>query len=329
MKITILYDLPSKRFANSEFSVTEEDTEVTARIVEASLKRLGYTTVLFPITIDQPEKVKEIRADCIFNLVEWTGSDIKAAKTAFIQLENLKIPYTGCDWEGYIISAEKTLMKKKLEKTHTLTPKSIIISHNSSLTTHNLRYPLIIKLASDHCSIGLERESVVHNVEELNERVAYMQQKFHDDVLVEEFIVGREFQLTAIEKMGAIDVLPPVEITFTKPDELNFLTFGGRWDEDHPDYMMSDMVLPKHLPEEVWKTMQAEAKRIFPLFHLRDYARFDLRVRNSEVFFLEVNSNPGIDDSLECGVTLSAHTAGISFDQLIKGIIDSAMRRSI
>jgi len=333
MHISILYSLPTERLSSSEFSITDDDTIVAAKIIQKTCRRLGMQTSMFPLSVDNPEKVAEIAGDCVFNLIEWTGSDINSAKKTYEILDSMDIAYTGADWEGYVVSSEKTLMKKKFEEIDVPTPRSTILSTDGyslpQYVTGNsaLRFPLIVKLASDHCSIGLERASVVHTFEELSQRVEYMMKTFKQDVLVEEFIAGREFQVAAIERNGVVQVLPFSEIGFYKPDELNFLTFAGRWDEEHPDFKLAWMDVAQDVSTDVQQTIEREGKKIFKRLHMHDYVRFDIRVRGEEVFFLEVNANPGIDDSLECGVTLAADAAGISFDDLIGGIILSSVKR--
>lgn len=330
MNITILYSLPTNRLSNSKFSVTDDDTIEAANIIRKTCETLGMNVSMFPVAHDHPEKVLEITADCVFNLIEWTGGDILAAKKTYEYLDSMNIPYTGADWEGYVSSSEKTLMKKKFEDEGIHSPRSVLIPFSEqtpSIPPVSLSFPLIVKLASDHCSIGLERESVVYSTEELQTRVEHMMRTFQQDVLVEEFILGREFQVAALERDGEITVLPFMEIFFEKPEELNFLTFGGRWNEDHPDFQLSWSDLAEPVSTDVYKEIVDEGKRIFQLFHIHDYVRFDIRVRGNEVFFLEVNANPGIDDSLECGVTFGAHHAGISFASMIEGIVKNAIKR--
>jgi D-alanine-D-alanine ligase len=335
MNITILYSTPTKRLSNSQFSVTDEDTTVVAKIFDESLKKQGHSVSLFPLYVDSPELVKNIKSDCIVNLIEWNGADLPAAKRAYEVLDHMHIPYTGSGWEGYELSSEKVLMKKRFEEFAISTPKSFIIPHafalqNSTLqdfNTFELSFPCIVKLASDHCSIGLTRESIVEDLEGVKKQAKILMDIFHEDILVEEFIRGREFQITALEKDGKVIIPPPVEITFENPQELNFLTFGGRWVETDPDYEMAEMVLAKNIPESVIKRMEEESRKAFDSCALQDYARFDMRVRDEEVFMLEANANPGFDNTLESGVTLACHAAGIEFDELLNTIIHSAIRR--
>jgi D-alanine-D-alanine ligase len=330
MNITILYSLPTKRFKNSAFAVTDEDTEISARIIEQVCRGLGMQTTLFPLSAEYPQRILDIKADCVVNLIEWTGSDMPAAKKAYELLDSLTIPYTGADWKGYLTTSEKIFMKKRFEEDRIPTPHYVIVSRmrlfDVSQVQH-LAFPVIVKLASDHCSIGITRDSIVHTKEDLQRKVAFLIETFGQDVIIEEFIAGREFQVTALEIDGNITILPLVEICFEHPDQVNFLTFGSRWDENNPDFHLSTMSSAKHVPDAVEKSITEYGKKAFRCLGMRDYGRFDIRMRKEEVYFLEGNANPGLDDSLECGVTLAAHMAGISFSQLIQQIIHSALQR--
>jgi len=331
MNIAILYSLPTKRFERSAFSITDEDTEISAKIIEKVCRGLGMQTTLFPLSVEHPQRVLDIKADCIINLIEWTGSDMPAAKKAYELLDSLSIPYTGASWKGYLATSEKIFMKKRFEEDRIPTPHYVIVSRmrlfDVSQVQH-LAFPVIVKLASDHCSIGITRDSIVHTKEDLQRKVAFLIETFGQDVIIEEFIAGREFQVAALEIDGNITILPFVEICFENPDELDFLTFGSRWDENDPDFSLCTMSAAKNVPDIVQKSIREYGEKAFRQLDMRDYGRFDIRVRNEEIYFLEGNANPGLDDSLECGVTLAAHLGGISFPQLVLHIIHSALQRS-
>jgi D-alanine-D-alanine ligase-like ATP-grasp enzyme len=59
----------------------------------------------------------------------------------------------------------------------------------------------------------------------------------------------------------------------------------------------------------------------------RDYTRLDIRTRGNDVYILEANSNPGLGDHEEYGMTLSYKAVGMTFADIVTSILDSTMRR--
>ncbi len=73
--------------------------------------------------------------------------------------------------------------------------------------------------------------------------------------------------------------------------------------------------------------MDAVARDTFTRLSFRDYARLDIRVRDEDIFILEANSNPGLDDDPEYGITVSYKAIGMTFADFMWEIIQSCLRR--
>ncbi len=327
MKIAIIYSIPTRRALTTSYIDTDKDTELSAKEIGAALVSKGANIDLIPISEDNLESIDQISADLIFNLIEWTGLDVGLTIAAFKRLEAQNVPFTGCSLPSLIQVADKIKMKKDLDLAGLPTPIWQEFKTGNEQVSRNLKFPAITKLALEHCSIGLTRESVVENPEALKKITKKFINEFKQTVFAEEFISGREFQITIIEDEKGIRVLPPAEIIFKNPGELTFLTYKSRWDETHDDYKTSTVGLADLTPDfkNKLESLSLEAYRVFGC---RDYGRIDIRTRDTDIFILEVNPNPGLGEDEEYGMTVSYRAANLIFADFIWKIVESCLRRT-
>lgn len=162
LAIAVIYSLPTKRALVSPFADTEEDTVDSAEEVFEALKTKGACPFLVPISEDTIGSIARIRADCIVNLIDWTGLDLPLSDAAFTAIELTGIPYTGATRENYLTTSDKILMKKALDVYKLPTPRWQLFEIGTEQIRNDFRYPVIVKLAFEHCSIGITHESVVN-----------------------------------------------------------------------------------------------------------------------------------------------------------------------
>lgn len=327
MKIAIIYSLPTLRAIASPYIDTDKDTEASAREIGTALVGKGAEVELLPITEDNLNVIDTISADLIFNLIEWTGLDVGLTIAAFKKFEAQSVPFTGCSLSSLIQVADKIKMKNDLDMAGLPTPSWQEFKTGNEQVSRNLKFPVITKLALEHCSIGLTRESVVGNPQELKKVTKKFINEFKQPVFAEEFIPGREFQVTIIEDDQGIQVLPPAEIIFKNPGELAFLTYKSRWDETHADYETSTVGLAQ-LTSDFKNKLENVSLEAYRVFGCRDYGRIDIRTRGNDIFILEVNPNPGLGEDEEYGMTVSYRAANLTFADFIWKIVESCLRRS-
>lgn len=325
-RIAVVYSLPTKRALAGPYADTEQDTVDSAEEVFAAIKEKGASPALVPISEDTIGAILKIRADCIVNLIDWTGLDLPLSDAAFTAIEHTGIPFTGATRENYLTTSDKILMKKALDAQHLPTARWQIFDVGNEQVRDDFTYPVIVKLALEHCSIGLTHDAVVNDARALGKRVSERIKTFGEPVIAEEFIIGREFQVTALETVRGIRVLPPAEIVFKTTGPESLLTYDGRWNEATNDYNSSGVTLPKLTPL-LAKNIDIVTKKTFSKLGFRDYARLDIRTRGTSVYILEANSNPGLSDSDEYGMTVSYRALGMTFADFVWAIVQSAMRR--
>lgn len=327
LNVPVLYNIPSNNRAGSRFLATEEDTAETARLVYEALHEKGHTTQLVPVDENSIDTIHKLRGDCIFNLIEWTGSDMPFAISAMNVLETLPVPFTGASAHAYEMTSNKHLMKMALDAASLPTARWQYFETGTESVRNDFVYPVIVKLAAEHCSIGMNKDAVVSDEQSLTVRIKERIKSFGVPVIAEEFITGREFQISMLDTPGGIKVLKPAEIVFHSGDPLEFLTYESRWDSNHPDYSASSIRLAALTPAEQ-SSIEEISLATYKSMELRDYARLDVRMRNGNIIILEANSNPGLDDSDDYGMTLSYKAAGMTFADFIEAIVLSALRRT-
>lgn len=329
--ISVLYNKPSARFTrHNEHKAAEEDTEHSAVEVADALVEKGMHPTLVPVTEHTIEQtISSLTRDIVFNLIEWTGVDVPYAERIYDLMDAKNVCYTGATKASYFLSCDKTVSKKKLDTLHLPTASWQLFVTGNEAIRDDLQYPVIVKVSNEHSSVGIEKDSVVLNACDLVAVVKRRIAVYRQPVFAEAFLSGREFQVTLLETDDGLRVLPPAEIMYTKDTDVPLLTYNSRWDEDHREYSNSRVALAALDPslEEAIMLMSMQA---FTNMGFRDYARFDIRCdRENHPYFLELNSNPGLGDDQEYGMTVSYKAAGMTFADFVFQIVRSTQKRYI
>jgi D-alanine-D-alanine ligase len=154
--------------------------------------------------------------------------------------------------------------------------------------------------------------------------VKYIHEEFKQPALVEEFIDGTELSVGIIGNGDSLEVLPILEIDFsTLPEGLErFYSYNVK----HNYGEMTNYICPARISNNVKEKLEFYAKKLFRVLNLRDYARMDVRIRDDEIYFLEVNSAPQLVP-VYSDITKMAKAAGYEYDDLILKILEISMER--
>ncbi len=328
MHITIVYTLPTARAKQSQFFASDQDTLDTAEEIAVALRARRATVKLFPIDEHSYPTISRLSdTDCIFNLIDWDGPDLEISLAAWKILEDTGIPFTGSSHRTFLQLSDKAKMKAALRASNLPVPQGVLLKTLSDISIHEYRYPAIVKLANENCSIGLSHDSVCNDQNELSKVVCDRFEKYKEPVLVEDFLDGREFQVSVfdLEKTG-ITVLPPAEIIYQKTGTEAFLTYESRWDESHADYHASTVRLAD-LDKKLLDKITVIGQKTFRALGFCGYTRLDIRCQGDEPYILEPNVNPGLGDDDEYGMTLSYKALGMNFEDIVWEIVKAGMRR--
>ena len=311
----------------SEIGVLEE----RERMQEA-LQQKGYRTSLFNINGDIKRLIKfleETKIDLVFNLCEslW-GQAINEMHVAGIY-ELMNVPYTGAAPLALGTCLNKVRTKVILDAHGISTAHHALYKRAEEINLDDLRlsFPIIVKPSREDASIGIENSSVVRDIESLRQRVAFVVKTYNQPALVEEYIEGRELNVAIIGNEQPT-ILPISEIDFSKlpPYYPKIVTYNAKWVEGTAEYVGTVGTCPAKLSLEVEQRIRDIARQAYKLMEIRDYARVDIRLDASNTpYVLEVNPNPDI--SRDTGFARSARAAGMTFEDMLVKIIETAFER--
>jgi len=319
-------ELDFKLYFEVETLTPMEEYEIMVK----KLKRVGFDAHSLNIKDDLLVFLNEINnnpPDVIFNFVEIYKEKPRLEMNFVGLYELLGIPYTGAPAITLANCQSKFLTKKLLNYHGIKTAKFLLFKEIPEKINPEIKYPVIVKPAYEDASVGIENESIVTNTEALKRRIEYVFKHFDQAALVEEFIEGREFNVSVMgdQKLKA---LPISEIDFSKmPDHLhNIVSYQAKWDPHHESYHKTIPVCPAKISKNLEEKLKQTAISAFKIMGTRDYARVDMRVTNDEeIFVLEVNPNPDLTEG--AGFMRSAHAAGLSYSQALKKIVMLAYER--
>ena len=211
--------------------------------------------------------------------LEWEVPSIDVIYT----LELLGLPFTGPTTKLY--DPPKELMKYVAFCAGVTTPAYALVTATDdiAITCKQLLFPLFIKPAKAGDSLGIDDHSMVTNMAALQAKLIELLVDY-DELLVEEYIAGREFtvMLAANSDGKTVTTFKPVEYIF--PDNLQYKTYALKTSELHPNANIpcSDILVEQQL--------RVAAENIFKGFNGTGYGRLDFRMDASgKLYFLEIN----------------------------------------
>jgi D-alanine-D-alanine ligase len=304
---------------------TEWDVVRTLRGIGHEVRPLGVQDELLPIR----NTIEEFKPHVVFNLLEEFHGNVLFDQNVVSLLELLRVPYTGCNPRGMIISREKALAKKLLFYHRIRVPAFHVFGYGRKVKRpRSLGFPLIVKSLTEHASLGISQASLVSDDEELAERVAFVHRRIATDALAEQFIEGREIYVGVIGN-DRLTALPPRELVFerARPDVPLIATEKVQHDLAYQKKHGIDQRAAEHLPPTVASGIAHLSKRIYRILGLSGYARLDFRLSpDGNLWFLEANPNPEIAFGEE--FASAAEQAGVSYPDLLQRILNLGLRRS-
>ncbi|MCX6749873.1 MAG: ATP-grasp domain-containing protein [Candidatus Pacearchaeota archaeon] len=302
---------------------TPDDEDVTneAEFFSEGLKNIGYEVEQRPFNRSYEiikKEIEEVNPSFLVNLVEAVDGKDSLARLAPIIFEKLGIPYTGCTARAFIDTESKVNVKIILKKEGILTPYWLTLGNLERVDLSKRRF--LIKSKINHASKDLET-TLLEDREEIKDAL----DSKGGDFFAEEYIEGREFNVSIIGKIGKGKVLPPAEMLFTNwpENKLKIVDYAAKWEENSHGYKNTKRTFnfPKRdLP--LIKNICSISEECWDLFELRGYARIDFRVKDNIPYVLEINANPCI--SPDAGFIAAAHQAGMTDEQVIKNIISDS-----
>lgn len=340
LKILICYNEPVKYYTNylgKEVNSVEDNIDLSEteflkniEIIKKSLQNRYKQVSTLGFNGNLPQVMSRLQnysPDLIFNFVESVEGNASYESFAAGLYDILGLEYTGNTPNALSNCLIKSRTKVILESHDITTPEYYIANYQERMPAadkFDLHFPVILKLASEDASIGISEFSVAKDYNAMIERVNYLFKKFHQSVIIEEYIDGREINVAILG--GTI--MPVSEIMFDGlPKNLpKIITYEAKWSPDSVYYKHTTPKCPAKLAAPLRKKIEKLAIDSYNALECRDYARVDIRISKRNVpFVIEVNPNPDI--SPDSGFVRSAAAFGLNYDKLLYRLAQIALER--
>lgn len=304
----------------------ELDVLNQARAVEEALHELGYESQQIFMDINLQlvsEELNKIQPKFVFNLVESLDSSGKLISLAPILLEHLRIPFTGCGSQAMYVSGNKILTKSLLRQAKLPTPQWFE-QINKKYLKKEAKY--IAKPVWEDASVGIDDTNVMPGDIALISNFISRHNKYR--YFFEEYIEGREFNISILGGDKGPEVLPAAEILFRNypKGKPRIIGYEAKWLEGSFEYgnTLRSFGLEKTDPILADRLKQL-CLQSWSLFGLTGYSRIDFRVdKSGRPWILEVNANPCL--SADAGFYAAATQAGYSFTEVVKRICEDVWK---
>ena len=238
-------------------------------------------------------------ADIVFMALHGENGENGKIQACF---DLMGITYTGTDYISSAIAMDKALSKDIFAVYGVPTPKGIRLK-KGELETQKVPYPCIVKACRGGSSVGV----CIANNDEEYEAAKKEAFRYDDEVVIEQYIKGREFSVGVLQGKA----LPIIEIA----------PITGFYDYQNK-YQAGSAVetCPANISKEKTEEMQKAAETVFKALRLKNYARMDFMMSESEeIYCLEANTLPGMTPTSL--LPQEAAAIGISFEQLCENLM--------
>mgnify|MGYP001567034806 CR=1 FL=1 len=307
-----------------------QDTLDMVTALEQALEEKGHRVNLFRVTRKNWRKSLRVPGEVVFNLVEDENWELYVkVGQALAQMGRAQV---GHDMHNFKFATHKTWVKKKLARVGLSTPRFRIINRRSQIGRHilGLEYPLIVKPSREHAGIGISQDSVVIDQAEMEERVKYLFAHFPGEVVVEEYIEGREITVTVVGNGKHAVVLPFTEREFRGEfaHNWNVYTYEAKWVPESWEHWQTKLVCPARISRLLDLRLERLALAVFRAFGCRDIVRLDIRVDEAEKpYVVDLNVSPAIDHNPQEEVWRSAEAVGWTYPEFVETLVAITYKR--
>jgi D-alanine-D-alanine ligase len=208
-------------------------------------------------------------------------------------------------------------------------PSAVEATDSRGWLSHNPHVPYVLKTITEHSSLGLEEDAIVRHESPaaLRSALETHSARLGRACYAEQYIDGREFNLSMLASPDGPQVLPPAEIDFSgfPPGKPRLVGYRAKWEEDSFEF--------QHTPRQfdfsaedgpLLDRLRQVALSCWRVFGLRGYARVDFRVdRSGQPWVLEINTNPCL--SPDAGFYAALQRASLRFEEGIARILHDAI----
>lgn len=293
----------------------EHNTALGFQPVDVFIDRVGQWHVR-GVPMEPERALRHI--DVVWNALHGTyGEDGTVQRI----LDRLGMSYTGSSAYASSVSMNKLAAKQVLAQAGIKTPLSLTMSVSSTLehdivgAFRKLLLPVVIKPAGSGSSFGVSMARTFHEFEQ-GIKDAF---SFSPQVLIEEYVAGKEATCGVVEGFRTTPLysLPPIEVVLPPTERI----FSAALKLNEADCSRCPGSFTAHEAQE----LRRSAEVVHAHLGLRHYSRSDFIVSPRGVYFLEVNTSPGLAERSLFPQGISA--VGASFSEFVEHVLGLALKK--
>jgi D-alanine-D-alanine ligase len=279
----------------------------TGKEVAKELKINKYKVIICEPDNNLLTNIKSQKPDVIFNALHGQFGEDGYIQTI---LETQRVPYTHSGVIPSSIAMDKEISKKIFIQNKILTPKYIKFIYKKNTKNiikkiqKKLKFPVVIKPINEGSSVHV----YICNKKNILKKLKIL--SFYKEILIEEFIPGREIQVAIMgkKKLGTIELKP----------KRKFYDYEAKYNPK----AKTEHIIPVDLSKKDLKKVTDTAFKAHTKIGCRGLTRSDFKLYNGKFYLLEINTQPGMT-KLSLVPEIARH-AGISFIKLIEWTLKDA-----
>lgn len=321
--VGLTFDLKDdyRHLGYSEEAIAEFDSIETIEAIEENLRALGYHTVRIGNLFSLVHFLASgKRCDIVFNIAEGMHGIAREAQIPAL-LDAYQIPHVFSSATVMNLTLDKALTKMVIREAGIPTAPFAVVHYVEELDEVNLPFPLFVKPVAEGTSKGIDGYSLIDTSEKLHSSCAFLLNAFHQPVLLETFLPGREFTVGIVGSGKKARTLGVMEIVFNDvcPDKIYSYSVKKEY-EKYVTYRLANDKLAKQcakLALAAWNEIDG-----------KDAGRVDFRTdRNGVPNFVEVNPLAGLNPTYS-DLPILARLSNYPYRELIGEIMQSALKRA-
>lgn len=324
MIIGLAYDLKSNADVPGKPDDWQEefDSPATVAAIRSAIEANGYRVVDLGDGRPLVRRLLTEAPDLVFNIAEGTGIGRSREARVPAVCELLGIPYTGSDPLTLAATLDKDVARRLVASAGVAVPRGQAVRPGEPLDPNQVMFPAIVKPAWEGSSKGIRGQCIVHNSNELQQRVDALSKDYKQPILVEEFIAGEELTVGILGNspprvLGTLQVQP-------KKSTREFV-YGLEVKRDWQNQV--NYHCPPQLEPTAVHAVETAALTAYRTLGCRDISRIDFRLRDGVPYFIEANPLPGLHP--ETGdIMLIATAMGVTHKEIVGSIVKAALQRN-
>ncbi len=289
----------------------------------ANLKKIEeFSTTTMLYDEESIAKLDKDDATVVFNLCDSFPDGRDEAKVVEM-LEKKNIHHTGNNSKVILFCMDKIAVRHALQDEHLPVPFFFSWEKQKALPDH-ITYPVIVKPAHEHGSVGIDEDAVIFDSEKLQKKLSKLAEEHKGPFIVEQYIEGREYCVPIVGN-GHPVILPILEIDYSEHFENRpkILSYKAKWSKNSMAFKDTYSRTTK-ISESMQQRIEFVAKKAYQVLGMRGYGTIDIRIDAAEnIHIIDVNANSYI--APESDMAKAAAHNNMPYPELLRKIVHYAL----